>query len=87
MSLADFILKTLDDNSGGIKFTALLVEVICAIKEEKISGVGFYFPESIPEVIETHIRHSMEHTVGILDYAWKMTGDFDRHKMFVFTKN
>lgn len=71
--IKDGVRRILDEHSGGIKFTELIVDLITYRHLES--------NEVDPDEIEEVIRWGME-DVNILDYVWK---SMNRAKMFVYT--
>jgi hypothetical protein len=79
--LHELILDIVNDNSGGIKFIALMTEVIFRIKEGKANGFR-EIPDDLDIYMEEIIRESKD--MKILDYTWTK---MKRAKMFVYTPN
>ncbi len=69
VEVIEIIKRIVNDNSGGIKFTKLLVELAVGMKID-------------PDVAEQAIRDCPD--LDILDYSWDM-GEMKRAKMFVYT--
>lgn len=71
------ITKIVNDNSGGIKFTELIVNLIEAISK---TDSGYEDDDIDIDSIELIIRESSD--LKILDYTWH---ELNRSKMFVYT--
>lgn len=72
--MKEFILQCLHDNSGGIKFMDLLVQVLSWCHENDQPTL---FPEELLKTIK-------EMGLGILEYGWDM-GGIVRMKQFIYT--
>jgi hypothetical protein len=72
--LHDLIVKIVDDNSGGIKFTELIA-TITADNHDSLDNI-----ENFPDRLERVIRESK--ILNVLDYTFR---DLNRCKMFVYT--
>lgn len=72
--LHDIIVKIVDDNSGGIKFTEL-ISVIISNHIENLDNI-----ENLPDRLERIIRESK--ILSILEYTFRQ---LNRCKMFVYT--
>ncbi len=70
--MIEIIKRIVNENSGGMKFTELLVDLAVDQIKMKID----------PDVIEQAIRDCPD--LDILDYSWDM-GEVKRAKMFVYT--
>ena len=70
------LLRLVDETSGGIKMTSLVVLVIeyCHLHNVDVAL------ETLPELLEGVIRRSS--TMKILEYTWR---DLNRQKLFVYT--
>lgn len=81
MNLQDAIRQIIDDNSGGIKCTALFTELISMVCENKIFG---FSNKSLPDENELLDIIRGLPNVKILEYSWyKMSPP--RSKMFIYT--
>ena len=77
-SLRGFIRKVLYENSGGIKFTALIAEVVCAWHEGEI----VYSENPSPDVILKECKKDFK----MLRYEWKISKKETCGKIFIYQK-
>ncbi len=76
--IKDSILKTLHENSGGMKELALVIEISKAyLKEFGLVLVGL-FDDMLDEL-------ERENKIGVLVYTWHMSEDAKREKRFIYT--
>lgn len=82
--LIELIRRSVEEHSGGIKFTELLCHIMSTIlgAEDTIYiGMTKKQEENFPNRIEALLRKSKE--FKILDYTWRSE---NRAKMFVYTE-
>lgn len=77
--LQALVTSIVDDHSGGIKMTELVVELVLALKEVGVNA------ESIKTTLIDIPIGGMTH-LGILDYGMRMGVDLYREKQFVYRK-
>lgn len=97
MTLADLILVILDQNSGGVKETKLITEIVARscefapgvlVKEfEELQSDqpdGDHWTRRFLDMLDRKLKE-METSgkIGLLNYAWPM-GDVERRKTFVY---
>jgi len=82
VTVEDAVREIVYENSGGLKFSALLSSLLEMIYEyDRISDVP-YEKDKISDWLESSIRNMRD--IDILDYTWKMDPDHLRAKMFIY---
>lgn len=66
------IKRIVDENSGGLKFTKLISEMVAA-KEGRVD------PDVLLEMVE-----GMDE-LQVLRYSWHLSGELAREKIFIYT--
>ncbi|MHA2279579.1 MAG: hypothetical protein ACXAC5_01625 [Promethearchaeota archaeon] len=91
MTFEDLILNILDANSGGVKMTKLVTEVVCYCREQtcpELEGLLLMSESERSPFLDALDRklEEMEAAgkLGLLHYAWPMTDDLVRQKTFVY---
>ena len=83
MTLSEAILMRVNENSGGIKLTALVVDLIVMNAENQIEpkfGMSPEFADTVIKLCEDMPK------IGLLDYAMPLGDDgLERVKTFVYT--
>jgi hypothetical protein len=82
MTLKEAILKRVNENSGGIKFTALVVDLVVLNTEERIRPELPMSPE-FTRVVEQACKDMPE--IEMLDYGMALGDGMQRVKTFVYT--
>jgi hypothetical protein len=86
LTLERHIIGIVHRESGGVKMTTLLTEVIAMYYE----GKGKY--DWFNNIDDTQVIDKLMNTIrsieglGILEYSWDMGGDIERIKYFVYRK-
>lgn len=83
MTIEDFIIKLLDENSGGMKLTELIVPIVSDISSAKV--IISNLPEDLSDFTDflLSVLEKMEENklIGILRYFYPRA---NREKMFVY---
>jgi len=82
MTLNEAILKRVNENSGGIKFTALIVDLVVMNAEGEITPKITASPK-FAQIVEQACEDMLE--IETLDYGMSLGGSIQRVKTFVYT--
>lgn len=91
MTFEELILSIIDNNSGGVKMTTLVVEVVSYLGREFQAGELAEELKSLlvsPRLLIDALNHKLKQMeangkIGFLCYGWPM-GDIVREKVFVY---